>query len=65
MKMLIDNHWVEASDGAWQEVRNPGTSEVIDQVPIATLEDAQKAVDAAQQGKLAMASLPAHQRAEA
>jgi acyl-CoA reductase-like NAD-dependent aldehyde dehydrogenase len=65
MKMLINSHWVEASDGTWREVRNPGTSEVIDQVPIATLEDAQKAVDAAQQGKLAMGSLPAHQRAEA
>ena len=30
MKMLIDSHWVEASDGNWQEVCNPGTGEVID-----------------------------------
>ena len=60
MKMLLDSQWVEASDGKWREIRNPGTAEVIDQVPQATLQDAQKAVDAAQRGKLAMGRLPAH-----
>ncbi len=63
MKMLIDSQWMEASDGGQLEVHNPATGEVIDTVPKGTLEDAQKAVDAAQQGKRAMARLPAHERA--
>lgn len=62
MKMLIDSHWVEASDGNWQEDCNPGTGEVIDKVPIATLKDAEKALLAAQRGKEAMGRLPAHER---
>jgi len=62
MKMLIDSHWVEASDGNWQEVCNPGTGEVIDKVPMATLKDAEKALLAAQRGKEAMGRLPAHER---
>lgn len=62
MKMLIDSHWVEASDGNWQEVCNPGTGEVIDKVPIATLKDAEQALLAAQRGKEAMGRLPAHER---
>ena len=62
MKMLIDSHWVEASDGNWQKVCNPGTGEVIDKVPIATLKDAEKALLAAQRGKEAMGRLPAHER---
>lgn len=64
MKMLINSQWVEASDGSWRDVKNPGIGEVIDKVPEATLEDAQKAVEAAQEGKEAMASMPAHQRAD-
>lgn len=62
MKMLIDSHWMEASDGNWQEVCNPGTGEVIDKVPIATLKDAEKVLLAAQRGKEAMGRLPAHER---
>ena len=44
MKMLIAGLWVEASDGAWMEIRNPGTGEVIDRVPRATLDDTRRAV---------------------
>jgi acyl-CoA reductase-like NAD-dependent aldehyde dehydrogenase len=62
MKMLIDGKWMEAADGKWHEVRNPGTGEVIDRVPLATLEDAQKALEAAQLGKEAMKKCPAHER---
>ena len=62
MKMLIDSHWVEASDGNWQEVCNPGTGEVIDKVPVATLKDAEAALLAAQRGKEAMGKLPAYER---
>jgi acyl-CoA reductase-like NAD-dependent aldehyde dehydrogenase len=62
MKMLIDSQWVEASDGNWREVLNPGTGEVIDRVPVASLQDAERAVQAAQRGKEAMAGMPAHRR---
>jgi acyl-CoA reductase-like NAD-dependent aldehyde dehydrogenase len=64
MKMLIDSQWVEASDGKWREVRNPGTGEVIDKVPVATIQDAEAAVHAAQRGKATMRNLPAYKRAE-
>ena len=60
--MLIESQWVEASDGKWQEIHNPGTGNIIDRVPIATLRDAEKALHAAQQGKAAMNRLPAHER---
>jgi acyl-CoA reductase-like NAD-dependent aldehyde dehydrogenase len=62
MKMLIDSQWVEASDGNWQEIRNPGTDDVIDRVPVATLQDAETALQAAQRGKEAMGRLPAYKR---
>jgi acyl-CoA reductase-like NAD-dependent aldehyde dehydrogenase len=62
MKMLIDSQWLEASDGKWLEIRNPGTGDVIDRVPVATLQDAETALQAAQAGKESMARLPAHKR---
>lgn len=62
MKMLIDSQWVEASDGAQIEVRNPGTGAIIDRVPRGTLEDARRAVEAAQAGKEAMHRLSAAER---
>ncbi len=65
MKMFIDEKWVEASDGAWTDIRNPGTGEVIDRVPRGTLEDVTRVVEAAQQGKLAMRRLTANQRYQA
>jgi len=62
MKMLIDSQWVEASDGGWREICNPGSGELIDRVPAATLDDARRAVEAAQCGKEAMRKMPAHER---
>ena len=62
MKMLIDSQWVEASDGGWREIRNPGSGELIDRVPEATLDDARRAVEAAQRGKEAVRKMPAHER---
>ena len=62
--MLIDGQWVEASDLKWMEIRNPGTGEVLDRVPRATVEDAARMVEAAQRGKVAMRRLTAHQRYE-
>ncbi len=63
MKMLIDSDWSESSDGAWFEVRNPATGELLDQVPNATLDDAARAIAAAQRGAEAMRCLPAYERA--
>jgi acyl-CoA reductase-like NAD-dependent aldehyde dehydrogenase len=62
MKMLIAGQWVEASDGAWMDIRNPGTGKVIDRVPRATLDDTRRAVEAAQAGRAAMRKLTARQR---
>jgi acyl-CoA reductase-like NAD-dependent aldehyde dehydrogenase len=44
-------------------VRNPGTGEEIDTVPISSRDAALRAVEAAQEGKRAMAALPAYERA--
>jgi len=62
MKMLIDGQWVESTDGKWLNIHNPGSGEVIDKVPKATLQDAERAVAAAQNGKEAMRKLTAHER---
>jgi acyl-CoA reductase-like NAD-dependent aldehyde dehydrogenase len=64
MKMYIDDQWVESSDKAWMEIRNPGTGEVLDRVPRGTVEDAARMVTAAQKGKVAMRHLTALQRYE-
>lgn len=64
MKMLINSQWVNASDNSTGEILNPGTGEVIDTVPQATLEDAQSCLEAAQLGREAMKKLPAYQRSE-
>lgn len=62
--MLIDSQWVESADGKWTDIYNPGTGEVIDKVPRATLQDAERAVAAAQKGKEAMRRLTSHTRYE-
>ncbi len=64
MKMLIEDQWVEAQDKAWMPVYNPGTGEVIDRVPKATIQDMEVVVAAAQKGKAAMRQLTALQRYE-
>jgi len=63
MQMLINSQWVDASDGQCIEVRNPANGELIDTAPKGTLDDARRAVEAAQEGKRRMGRLPAHERA--
>ena len=63
MRMLINSQWVEASDKQCIDVHNPATGEILGSVPRATLEDAQRAVDAAQEGRRVIGRLPAHERA--
>ncbi|XP_016952864.1 succinate-semialdehyde dehydrogenase [NADP(+)] GabD [Drosophila biarmipes] len=49
-KALVDGAWVESSNSkATFEVRNPANGAVIGKVPNMTVEDAQKAIDAAKQ----------------
>ena len=48
MKMLIDGESVDSSGGDRAEVRNPATGEVVATVPKANVEDARRAVDAAE-----------------
>jgi lactaldehyde dehydrogenase len=64
MEMLIDGQWVESSDGKWMEIHNPGSGEVIGKVPKATLQDVERAVAAAQNGKEGMRKLTARERYE-
>jgi acyl-CoA reductase-like NAD-dependent aldehyde dehydrogenase len=60
--MLIDDQWVEAADGARDAVRNPANQDLIEYVPRGGITDVLRAVAAAQNGKRAMAALPAHDR---
>ena len=64
MRMLIDGQWTEASDEAVMQITNPSSGELIDTVPAATTEDADRAIAAANRAKSAMAAMPAHKRSE-
>ncbi|HUG46988.1 MAG TPA: gamma-aminobutyraldehyde dehydrogenase [Candidatus Limnocylindria bacterium] len=46
-RMFINGEWQEASGGETTEIRNPATEEVIAQAPKGTVEDADRAVEAA------------------
>lgn len=62
MKMLIDSGWVEGAEAV--EIRNPANGEVLGEMPVASAEQVQLAVTAAQRGRREIAAMPAHQRAE-
>jgi succinate-semialdehyde dehydrogenase/glutarate-semialdehyde dehydrogenase len=63
-KMLINGEAAKAKDGATQAVYNPATNEVIDNVPLATPDDVEKALDIAQEGKKIWGNTPTHERYE-
>jgi acyl-CoA reductase-like NAD-dependent aldehyde dehydrogenase len=63
MRMLIGGEWCEASNGATIDILDPGTGAHVDVVPSATDADVERAIVAAQHGRRAMATMPAHQRA--
>ncbi len=60
--MLIDGQWVDSSSKECMNIYNPGTGEVIDTVPKATVMDVERAIAAAQKGREAMRKLTAFQR---
>ena len=48
-KMFIAGEWVNSENGQTTEVRNPATGELVDMVSKGTVEDAEKAIDAAEE----------------
>lgn len=63
LKMYINGEFVESSSGKWIEVLNPSTEEVISRQPDGTVEDVNRALDAAQAAQKAWAATPAIERA--
>lgn len=60
--MLIDGEWVGASDGATRESTNPANGEVLGRYPLATKQDVDRALAAAQKGKKAWAAMSHDER---
>ncbi|MEH7121000.1 aldehyde dehydrogenase family protein [Neobacillus vireti] len=60
-KLFIDGEWIETND--YSELRSPYTEEVIAEIPIATSENVEHAINAAEKAKKVMAKMPAFERA--
>lgn len=63
LKMFIDGKFEENTSGKWIDVLNPSTEEVISRMPDGTVEDARKAIDAAEKAQDKWARTPAVERA--
>jgi acyl-CoA reductase-like NAD-dependent aldehyde dehydrogenase len=64
MQMLIAGTWRGAADGRTEDVRSPFDGRIIDTVPVATVGDAQAALDRAEIGAHLQRSTPAHVRVD-
>ncbi|MGM9473398.1 aldehyde dehydrogenase family protein [Pseudarthrobacter sp. YS3] len=64
MQMLIAGSWRGAADGRTEDVRSPFDGRIIDTVPVATVQDAQTALDRAEIGAHLQRSTPAHVRVD-
>lgn len=64
MKSLVAGRWIDSSDGKVIEVINPATNELIDTVPSLTVEDTNKAVEAAHIAQKAWADKSVVERCE-
>ncbi|MFE4544105.1 aldehyde dehydrogenase family protein [Arthrobacter sp. NPDC056691] len=64
MQMLIAGTWRGAADGRTEDVRSPFDGRIIDTVPVATVQDAQAALDRAEIGAHVQRSTPAHVRVD-
>jgi succinate-semialdehyde dehydrogenase / glutarate-semialdehyde dehydrogenase len=64
MEMIINGEKRGARNGETTPVFNPATMEVIDTIPMATIEDVEEALDFAQIGKKVWAKTPIHERSE-
>lgn len=63
LKMFIDGKFEENVSGKWIQVLNPSTEEVISLMPDGTVEDARRAIYAAERAQSAWEKLPSIQRA--
>lgn len=61
-KLLIDGAFTDASDGQERTSYDPSTGEAIGQWPVATKDDVDRALQAAQRGKRAWAATPMTER---
>ena len=61
--MYINGQFCESSNGQWINVLNPSTEEVISRQPEGTIEDVNRALDAARAAQKAWAKTPAIERA--
>ena len=64
LKMFINGQFCESSNGQWIEVLNPSTEEIISRQPEGTIEDVNRALDAARSAQKAWAKTPAIERAQ-
>ena len=51
LKMFIDGRFIDNESGKWIKVLNSSTEEVISLLPDGTVEDARKAIDAAEKAQ--------------
>ena len=62
--MYINGQFCESSNGKWIDVLNPSTEEVISRQPEGTIEDVNRALDAARAAQKSWAKVPAIERAQ-
>jgi lactaldehyde dehydrogenase/glycolaldehyde dehydrogenase len=63
LKMFINGKFAENTSGKWIDVLNPSTEEVISRMPEGTVDDAKKAIDAAEKAQKCWEKVPAVERA--
>ncbi|WP_425415444.1 aldehyde dehydrogenase family protein [Peribacillus loiseleuriae] len=61
-QLLINGAWIDAKE--YSPLCSPYTGEVLAEIPMATEEETDQAIDAAQKAAKVMAKMPAHQRAK-
>ncbi|MEW9672849.1 aldehyde dehydrogenase family protein [Ammoniphilus sp. 3BR4] len=60
-KLFINGEWMESKN--YSTLLSPYTQEVIAEIPQATEEETERAIESAYQARIVMAKMPAHQRA--
>ena len=63
LKMFIGGRFIEHESGKWIKVLNPSTEEVISLMPDGTVEDAKRAIDAAEKAQGQWERTPSIERA--
>lgn len=61
-QMYINGEFVEGENKEYSDVVNPSTDELVSQVPVGTINDVKKAIDAAEEAQDAWEALPAVER---